>query len=403
VGIIISGFIIFYVATQKYWVDIFGRLGPSENYAVFGLAVFGWGVHKIYNSDKLIGWWWLFGGTVICVGSKENFIFLILPLMYMLWSFYRSGKLNLAKISLVIGAIGWVLWIGYMVFLSTKLSGGDVYGNAVGLKSRLLVLLGMFERADVIALMVVCIGLLGLEFFMFGRKTPLLAKSNEFTVAIILLALIYTSQIFFYNGEWPMRGRYDFPGMLVLCLTIVGLVVYFHDRIALAWFRTGLILAATSGVILLSIRQLESISLIRDAAGHNVEKTMAFSMEVEQLATLGKQYPDHVFIIQTGHPSINYEAVFSYRRFLKYYGAENSFSLLWVGGKPDGYKGLNVLLARDLQNLSYFGASPVQVAGSPGSFTSYSEVDGSDTKCILLILSGEPRRNCEMNVHAILP
>ncbi len=44
---------------------------------------------------------------------------------------------------------------------------------------------------------------------------PWLARGG---LALLLLAVLFASQYFFYNGNWPGNSRYDFPGLLVLPL-----------------------------------------------------------------------------------------------------------------------------------------------------------------------------------------
>ena len=86
-----------YTLTFPYWVALVGSLGPGETYAVLGLALFMWGAWKFLSDDLKKGEQMKSGvailcGSIICVGSKENFLLLILPLCYMIWHAVREKK-----------------------------------------------------------------------------------------------------------------------------------------------------------------------------------------------------------------------------------------------------------------------------------------------------------------------
>ena len=187
VGSVIGGFTTFYMATQTYWVDIIGRLGPSECYSAMGLAIFGWGVHEIYKSNKTIGWWYLFVGTVICSGTKENFLFLLLPVAYICWDNFKSRRLNFIKVTLAISSYTWMVWVGFVVFVSARLYGGDVYSNSVGIWGRFYTLIGVFRRVDVLVLLAICVGLLPLHRSI-RMKTPALSDDSKSTLVIVIIS-----------------------------------------------------------------------------------------------------------------------------------------------------------------------------------------------------------------------
>ncbi len=398
VGIVIGGFISLYMATQIYWVDIIGRLGPSENYAALGLAFFGLGVHIIYKSNKIGGWWYVFIGTMICSGTKENFLFLILPLGYIVWDFYKRRQLNFTRVALSFGACVWMIWIGFAIVVSAVAYGGDVYNNSTGITARLHILFKLFERIDVIVMLSICTLLLFSKQLFHINNPAILEYSKEVAAITLLLTLIFISQIFFYNGEWPAGTRYDFPGLLIWPIMFVVLLSFFQKITLIdgfTQFRTGLILLSTLGVFLLAFSQLNNIREIRIKNNQNVERTISFSKKMEQLVGLGTQNPEYVIIIQTDNPVSDYEPVFSYFRFLRFYGVKNHISFLWAGRKPEAYSNqFRASLARDLHNLSYYGKEPFMVAGSVHDFVPFPEVENSHVGCILVVISGEPGKNC---------
>ena len=60
------------------WTGIVTRLGPSELLAMFGVSVIL--VSSTFLVGNASGWWWVpaLTGTVLAVGSKENFLLLVL-------------------------------------------------------------------------------------------------------------------------------------------------------------------------------------------------------------------------------------------------------------------------------------------------------------------------------------
>ena len=403
VGCVIGGLISLSVAMQTYWADIFSRLGPSEVYTVLGLGVFFWGIYIVYTSNKVTGWWLLFSGVVLCSGSKENFLFLILPFLYIVWDFYKQGKLKSSRVALSLGTLIWMLWIGFMVVSLAISHGGDVYGNSVGIKARILNMVRLAGRVDIIMLLLVCAILLLYSIRLFRLKDiPEKEQDQRNVAAVIILSLIYISQIYFYNGNWPIGNRYDFPGVLVGPL-LLSIFIAFLNRKTLTndhgGFRTSLIVTSVFISSFFALLQIDHVREIVDLTNGNVEHTASFSTEIEQLVKLGMQNPDYVFIVQADHPYKDYEAVFSYFRFLRFYGTQNPITFLWTGLKPKAYHNLlESSLASDLQNLSLFGELPVTVAGNKNDFAPYSEIDGSETGCIMLLLSGEPQKECQVLV-----
>jgi len=407
VGSVIGGFTTFYMASQTYWVDIFGRLGPSECYAAIGLAILGWGVYEIYKSNKTIGWWNLLIGTVVCSGTKENFLFLLLPVAYISWDIFKSGGVNFIKAALAICSCAWMAWIGSVVFISARFYGRDVYSNSVGIRDRLYTLAEVFGRVDVLVLLSICVGLMLLHRSI-RMKTLALSNISKNTLAIVIIStFIYISQIFIYDGDWPVGTRYNFPGVLTGPLLLVVLISLFHK---LSFKNThvqiyiGLTLLGVFGAFLLACFQLYNIAWIRSVSKQNVEKTVAFSREMERLAKTGIQNSEHVLIIQADNPVKDYESIFSYSRFLRFYSAENQISFLWAGPKPETYNNAyRASLASDLRDLSFYGKLPLMSAGNEYDFTPYSDVDGSDTECILILLSGQPKKNCMITITGSWP
>ena len=105
-----------YIFTFPLWGDIFSRLGPSETYSVPGLAIFLWGYFGIeknnfQNSNQNKYWFALAIGSIICMGSKENFLNNTHSSVWSTRSKHNKKKFLISKIwcYLLIFSLGGVL------------------------------------------------------------------------------------------------------------------------------------------------------------------------------------------------------------------------------------------------------------------------------------------------------
>lgn len=91
-----------YILTERYWVDIWTRLGPGETYAVFGSTLFFLGFLSLlrergrpkmdfYYYNKLL---LVLLGTLVAIGSKENFLILVFPVIYLFIVKFRRKQLH---------------------------------------------------------------------------------------------------------------------------------------------------------------------------------------------------------------------------------------------------------------------------------------------------------------------
>ena len=119
-----------------YWIDIFSRLGSSETYAVLGISLFCLGFYrylkeKSFNTSFLT-WSCIFWGAIISIGSKENLILLVIPVVWLLWDSFKKKRLTLIKLIICISIISFSAFIALSILLSISARGGqDVYSNNV--------------------------------------------------------------------------------------------------------------------------------------------------------------------------------------------------------------------------------------------------------------------------------
>jgi len=83
------------------------RLGPQENYAAVGMALYILGyvntLELVHKKDKAAGssihnWILLVTGAFIAMGSKENLLVLLVPSMILLIILYRKELLDSRKL-----------------------------------------------------------------------------------------------------------------------------------------------------------------------------------------------------------------------------------------------------------------------------------------------------------------
>lgn len=81
-----GGALSFATLAAPYWADIFGRLGPPENYTVPAMGLVAFGLSGLIGTGRSAGigsagrWLALLFGCLIAIGVKENYLFL-LPLL----------------------------------------------------------------------------------------------------------------------------------------------------------------------------------------------------------------------------------------------------------------------------------------------------------------------------------
>lgn len=131
---LLSGIIFtLFIMTDKYWYDIWARLGPGEIYVVLGLSLYSLSLYKILNDKpKSLLFWLLFLlGGVLAIGSKENMVVLALPAIYLVLAHpwvIKENKSGLVYLSLHI-LFSTFVFLG--VFLAVKSSGQNVYGGEI--------------------------------------------------------------------------------------------------------------------------------------------------------------------------------------------------------------------------------------------------------------------------------
>jgi hypothetical protein len=324
IGIVSGLAILFLTVNFKFWAAIWTySLWVSEQLAVmgFGLVIFGvgggfiWFTHgyktKIDGAVLLIGI-----GSLICLGVKENFMFLLGPFVGLLIFAWIKGKLSSAALFLSLGILLLETAICYEIIQRNWGRPTDIYGQDNSIFHRLTALVESSLIWPVIALTV--LGSLVLGFATrYGRKhTNLEFRKMACVGTLLIFSGIYLAwEVFFYTGRLPSNVRYDFPSALSYVVA-VSVLLYLAFYTVCAWFprKTELfhfgVQLASSAAVLAGISYASNyvyLPLIEGVARSNA-RTIAMTRAVDESKKLTAQHPNWPIIIAPSYP-LDYEAV----------------------------------------------------------------------------------------------
>lgn len=364
-GFFLSMLLIIYIFTYQMWADMFARLGPSETYSVLGLALYVFGVDQLIHQMKakqavstsaILTW---FIGTFICVGSKENFVLLLIPnLALYAYAFIQKEKSKLFWFASATAMI-WILFVASAFSMAAFRSGTDVYGRSVGV-SRVSVLntgIRHNQFKEMVLFSVVLAAYAALLFIYKDKHKNLLTAGVISSGIIAFCAMIFLSQYVFYNGDWPNSSRYDFPGVLVIPVYCIVFLMFWYrvlqtytmPRVAL----DGLWYGAWAGLICITIMRGYVATLVKVA--DNVRVTRAYTKQIQETAKILKEQPTRAVVIESGNPW-DYEPIYAVSKFLRAYGAKNTLYLRMHNYSPNNVgQGLEKQLATELLDLQTNG------------------------------------------------
>lgn len=354
IGFVPSGLVVLYTLTYSFWSDIWCRLGPSESYGMLGTAMFALGSIRLVQGPSAQGsdgkhrepiYWLLFSvGAILAVGSKENLLVLVIPVLFI-------GALLVSRRSLtLLGAFCLFLVTGFSAFVAIRVamgvgSGADVYGRSVAASDRLSLIVDLFtETVGAIAVwpvIVAFLGIVGMGGYLYARRSPQLGEYvrtvTRSGLALIALATLYVFQYVFYNGAWPTGIRYDFPGVLVKPLFVVALAAFGFKVMSLleipARYQSGVrfgIVAALA--VLIAVNGFQRvIEPCREIA----KATTTFCNKLDEIVSALREDPQKpLLMVCCSNPNC-YEPVFSLQRFLKMRQIGNPLHLKLEGMRVD--------------------------------------------------------------------
>jgi hypothetical protein len=329
-GPVIGALLAIYITTLTFWYDIFARLGPSETYGVLGFTVFIIGfLIFLQNQESAYSWLSLLIGSIILIGSKENFAIILLPLFLIFFTYISSKPIKRLLPCLVIMlSLGWAFWIWYNLISRIVTQGGDVYHNPVSFLNRLSIIYSYFFQNTQIFIFLVIIGIFGFIGLFIKR---LKSHKSLFLVMIIgsfsILALEF-SQVIFYS--YKFLPRYNFPLSLALPLCL-SLGVYIIQKITCGLKRKWIFFVVTflSALGILFLIKPDNWGQIHEKSLENVNQTHLFFTTIKEIRQYLDENPDTALIFSGNDAIKYYEPVYSYARFLRAMRVQNKFYLLW--------------------------------------------------------------------------
>jgi hypothetical protein len=397
VGPVAAAVLVLYAVGQRFWGDVWCRLGPGETYAALGCAVFANRFHHLAvgagrdepRGGRTRDWLWLLVGSVVAMGSKENLLVLA-PLAAGLLG-YRMLARRAGAAAVVTGVLGlaFACAVAAAVTLGVARAGGDVYGRSVAPGYRLSLLRqGLDHFGAPVSAFGVAAGLV-LVAVMLPLRGRLAARRGLRLLAgaaagLAALALFYAMQYAFYLGRQQTGMRYDFPGALAPPAALVVVSAASLALLRALGFPRRLVRGAGAGLLagatlLIAGRPLTDVQRICSA---NVDRTVRFTQRLDHVAAALRKQPLVPLVVVCGSSS-DYEPAFAVARFLKAWGASNPLHLRADALRPGPPTALDARLATELRSIERSGGAGYQPFPAPGP-----------QPCFEVRLGGAPGTGC---------
>lgn len=369
---------IWLIGAFTWWGDIFCRLGPSEAYCVPALALYAWGAIsaiRTMRSGRLPRYHAWCGaalaiGGVVAAGSKENFVFLLLPSAYLIASARWRGSRRWIAVACAI-QIAFGLFVAVAVYVGVARY-GTVYKTDASTNGRLLLMYAAAREliANHLLAISAAVVALGGAFYAARQQRRTLARILAFPLAVIGLAfVIWLSQVAFYGGWPPTAGRYFVPGAFAAPIALYAgyLVVtrtarFFEVRAALV-LRTASIIGMLWQVAHLNFDiRAQAVKMRVDSTG--------FSRKLNRIVKAAKKDPS-VPIIFVSNTVWAYEPVDSLQIFIRHAHVTNPVYMINAFASsqfPDG--SLERSLAEEMEKAARDGSKSLFPLTRPYAYQS---------------------------------
>ncbi|KJU85755.1 conserved hypothetical protein, membrane [Candidatus Magnetobacterium bavaricum] len=433
-GIVYGGVFTFYVLSQAFWVDIWTKLGAPEVNAALGLALYAAGFFAVLKNGSdnandvkppnVLYWLIMAVGALIAIGSKENFLIILLPQTCLLGYLLIRGRLDsnarfFCSLIIVFGALMAAV-IAYLI----KIHGGsDFYSKSAGIHYRIGTFLAYmdsllarlhlwgFNNTFLIITVSVIVGIIFIAgAFIFKQKGTAAAGGyfsaiSKTSALLIVLAIIVASQIIFYNGYWPVNNRFDFPGKLAFPVAGLSIILAMIKILATLDVKPKTIntIKFILAAILLVIVINRGFVPLREATEKHATITRDFTDKITNLSAELNKHPQTPLVFEA-HNVWDYEPIFSVERFLSVNNVKNPLYLrihdLSGASKTNALlPEFEVKLARQLHDISVKGSLPMREAGQ---FTRFIRnqflpigVLNDTQPCFSIGFSGDSDSNCK--------
>jgi hypothetical protein len=349
IGLLPAGIFIMYALTYRPWMDVWCHLGPSEAYALLGVALCLEGgsmlLRRIGRSEARpaearTGWLLLTVGALLAMGAKENFLVILPAVLGLAVVLYRQGRL---------GWLGFVCtgvltvcaaFIGAAVAIPLLRQGVDIYQTPVAAGTRATLVPEALRRAIApVGWPDVGLGTLlagaALVWTGHARRAGVKRVGPELLLVLALIAL-WVSQYVFYNGSWPTGSRYDLPGALTRPLLVVAAVVIASRVAGALRVDRGLTRALQAGLVagLSLVAMAQGYARHVEACAAHAEATRTWTKNVNGLVARAHADPARA-IVFVSHDPWDFEPVFALTRWLAARDVRNPLFLRLSAYQPD--------------------------------------------------------------------
>jgi hypothetical protein len=403
IGLVAAAGWLVWVLSDRYWFHVWGRLGPTESYAVMGAAVWLWGVHMLWPVSDAAGprprWRVVIGvilfllGNAIVVGAKENLLVLAGANAGLALVETRAGRSGGVRWWACAAAIAMAMAVAIPLVIYLARAGVDQYGRSVGLAARLDVL-GRGVR-HLTAVHVAVIGALALwigtraghAIGAFSASAAWWRLTSGVLLASAAALALYLSQFVFYNGTITAHTHYEFPASLAVPALLVTVAILLR-RFLLNTGRPGAERAVyhLTGAVLVALALLgvDKLQEQRTMADGWAKATREFTAAITRAAAVVRTAPDVPVVVTSGRP-LDLEHILAVGRFLHALGSSNRLFLVldWDSHRSQ-WDALETYLAPDLE-----------VASREGRL-GYAPISGFDAEapCFSIGLGTAPRPGC---------
>jgi hypothetical protein len=406
----IGGLCSMILISHSFWGDVFGRLGSAEAYAVIGLVFYCLAFSNLWSQEdrqRESLWWVILSlSAALAMGSKENFLFLLPASAVLLYHGYRLRGLKRICILMNIILFGFGLFLFTAIFVALGKQGTDVYANPVSPMARFLVLksglLSLAHWKTQLPFMMSLFLLIIMTVYQKFRPTHIFIGQVRHEIKFLCLAegvllLLWYSQFAFYNGAWPLGGRYDFPGVLARDFAYL-LFAYLPIRLMRRRLRMQqFVYALLGGTMVLWIVMVgfPGFKAINGYAQINSATTNLFAQSLLGIVEETKRSPN-IPIVFESHEVWDYEPIYSLRRFLSTYGVKNRLALKLEGYTEGAHKSrIEVVLEARLKDLSRKGERGNTTLATPEVPFYPVEDIPEKAECFVVSFSGDAKTPCK--------
>lgn len=404
--------VVLWVISFPWWMDIWCRLGPAENYCAFGLGIYLLAVVKILrpgfneiSRPLRIGLWIAFVlGNCLMFGSKENWLAILFPnfvIAFLLWRRKRTDLFGWLMLSI---SIMFNVGVGIATAIGLK-NRGHVYADAYGvhvsfadLLSQLPIMIDGMWSALSAPLVIAILLIIWLLTTKFNDPRERARRVISLILGASIFIVFYIWHQLFYAGSWHLAMRYAFPiellapGFLVFVLSQVASAL--SQRVSVTISKTLL----SAACLALSVPQWNwgNIEAIRSQSEGYAALSQKFTAFLDEVSQDARNDPNSVVVIEADASGIpwEFEPVISVARYLNLYGlADRTFLRLHGSAKRPPVKVLRDMIGRLSKTGKLRGSTAARI----------QPIDQlKDQQCISLMITSDTSNLCSTQTRVPL-